>query len=302
MRRSHGIRTFFGLGLAVLFAAGGCAFDGTYADEDIGTEEQDILNGSTGENTGMGAEVSVFITYNSTPQCSGVLVKRNWVLTSAHCVLSNSSVGANDPGLLDVHHKDVPLGATWVKKHPWYNAADKSHDIALIQVSRSALDVPSNEGWTTYLADWVPASAFNQQQLRCYGYGNVAEGWGAGTLRTADLKVVSTTQYTVDFVKNGAGQNLMSGDSGGGCFMKYPPMGEPSDLPYLVGVNRSTSSTGSRADYAPIYKPWIEETIRDKWVLDMRKAMNVNPCASGWWNCIGPATVPAGEDEENPVQ
>lgn len=42
MRRSQGIRTFFGLGLAGLFAAGGCTFDGTYTDEDIGTEEQEM--------------------------------------------------------------------------------------------------------------------------------------------------------------------------------------------------------------------------------------------------------------------
>jgi hypothetical protein len=45
MRRSHGIRTFFGLGLAVLFAAGGCALDANDTDEDIGTEEQEILCG-----------------------------------------------------------------------------------------------------------------------------------------------------------------------------------------------------------------------------------------------------------------
>jgi hypothetical protein len=66
-------------------------------------------------------------------------------------------------------------------------------------------------------------------------------------------------------------------------------------------VNRSTSTTGSRADYAPIYKSWIQETIQNKWKLDLSQAIKMNPCASGWWNCIGPAAVPTGDEGENPV-
>ena len=292
MRRFSERLAVIGLSLAGLWSLAGCAMDAGTDDSELGVSEDPILNGDPIPAAGLGDDVSVEITENNYTYCSGVLVQRSWVLTAAHCALSNNEHGGNEPGLLNVYHHGTQLGAKWVQRHPSYVSGSAGNDLALIQVSHGAIGLPTSGSWTVYIPD-VASTSFKNSKLRCYGYGD------AGTLLKGDLPVAATTPNALEFGLGVGGQKFEHGDSGGGCFMMFHPFNEPDNLPYLVGIARSASVTGSKAEYVPSYATWIAETIAYKERKDRVASFRPRPCVWVGPKCI--AMTPASAEVEAEV-
>lgn len=244
-------RTLHGLFSLVLVACGavsGCALEVADVDpgEDVGTAEEEIINGTVVQN-----DASGIVKLNAGNTCSGAMINGAWAITAKHCV---------DAGVLP-SQVTVTLGTTGIKQGVAEIVLHPTLDVALVrliapfQVNGQAAHFynPVYRGTTLSLDD---------RTLTCYGYGRNTFTGGTGTLRTADLVVepYSPTEYKT--LTNAAGQQLWSGDSGGPCTLTE------GGFRYLTGVTswchyRSASQTVTACYQvsAEVYHDWVDEVI-----------------------------------------
>ncbi|XP_023603935.1 kallikrein-7-like [Myotis lucifugus] len=111
--------------------------------------------------------------------CAGVLVNQQWVLTVAHCRLSEYIVQMGSDLLFDGHAQRIRTTQSFV--HPWYNHSNYNYDIMLLKLPSpvtlsptvNTIDLPSSckdpgtsctvSGWGVTTAD----AATNPSELMC---------------------------------------------------------------------------------------------------------------------------------------
>ena len=123
--------------IIALLLVGGCAVDGQ-----LGTTEQDIIGGTT-------AHTAAFPTVVGLEQsqgnwfCAGVLIDKDWVLTTASCFYQ-STFGTNFKVRFDSDNLNNGGGHTVAVAElhfdPGYIDNSWSHDLALIKLATSATD------------------------------------------------------------------------------------------------------------------------------------------------------------------
>ena len=182
-----------------------------------GTVFEPILGGASVTTDGIGTPwVST-----SVGNCSGTLVRPNWLLTAHHCVtLGNWTTGGTAIPASSVtaglNAGTVNAAGVQLYRHP-------SLDVALVQLSTAPQDGTGRVFYNPLYRGSTQGLASQNLYVQGWGDNTCTAGWGA--LRSATVpigQVYGTSVPTTGFelYPNAAGQLPWEGDSGSGAFVQ----------------------------------------------------------------------------------
>ncbi|XP_059521464.1 kallikrein-7-like [Myotis daubentonii] len=161
--------------LLLSFALGSAGQEGLHPAQDTGER---IINGVSCPRGSHPWQVALYD--NDEFHCAGVLLNQQWVLTVAHCRLSEYIVQMGSDLLVDGNVQRI--WATQYFVHPRYNNSNYNHDIMLVKLSSpatlsptvSTIDLPSSckdPGTSCTVSGWGVttghAAATNPSELMC---------------------------------------------------------------------------------------------------------------------------------------
>ena len=281
-------RSRFSRSLSLLFTTFGLSLLAMTGCADISSFEEDELSSANkilgGEN-GQASPWMVSLRENGDHNCGGTLIKRNWVLTAAHCVDTSSarslSVCVGRTKLSQCRRQDVAQ-VEEIKIHPnWNGDLSRGHDIALLRLNRNF-----NQARTVRLAsprheprsgDMVTASGWGVFSYRggerrfpdriqeidvpYVPSDDCRKQWGDAGVRIPrgpSNKLVCTETFGTPGYSTLAG--TCHGDSGGPLTSKGRQIGISSFVPAINGV----CVAGAPSSFTRVSKfvRWIEANAR----------------------------------------
>lgn len=259
----------------------------------VKADDTEVINGMTGDMNGTGPFMVYLSTYKKVSNtdgsgiversgCSGVLIKKNIVLTAAHCFL----ISGFDQ--VDVHftlryseNAKYPVRhGSRIINHPEYNKSKDvyknegyhENDIALVRFEG---ELPKGYKPVNYLV--LDDSVYLGQSVLVAGYGLIYDtadprmhyryldnlGKLHSTRLTFDTEFPKEDLYTTNITANQPDNTGMCrGDSGGAALVR-----DAKKNFLLVGINSMTGDDKTcfgKAYFARValYQTWIEENLK----------------------------------------
>ncbi|XP_028513970.1 transmembrane protease serine 9 [Exaiptasia diaphana] len=179
-----------------------------------------IVNGNTADLHEWPWQVS--IERHNSHICGGSLIKKQWVLTAAHCIETDSIeqygvvVGVHQrTGVTDVQEK---LGITKIIRHKGYNSVTHANDIALLKLER-----PIEQSKGVKIISLPEQGQRVEIGTKCYitGWGRNEARQSMNVLQEAELKIddFNTCYNRMSGVQRVDEESMICaiGDGKGGC-------------------------------------------------------------------------------------
>jgi hypothetical protein len=233
-----------------------CGLPPNDAPDQVGEEQQSILNGFGPLGSDRTANIVVVCANGSGWACTGTMYNNNSVLTAAHCFGCGGTSTA-PPTAATVSLNGQNIGSSnWVQ-HP-------SLDVAMITLSSPMSIGGSTSGFQSSVYSWT-ADSLVGQQLQADGYA------AAPTLLWMPVKAASVPdQYSIHNVPVYSTQSYQGGDSGGPTWRFW------NGVPFQTGVFKGPDSMKPEvfeqwafevAYNAPIHIPMADPQGRGMWYV-----------------------------------
>lgn len=201
--------------------------------------------------------------------CGGSLIRTNWVLTAAHCLVDTSST---DVGLGGTNRNSMPFQVTSNERfpHEQYNRQGLRNDVGLIKLPRDAV------GQNIVVVPMAVSGSLEDLMVRASGFGVTENGMISNDLLKVNLRTITNQEclqtYSPNLVTENTlcatwvtreGESTCQGDSGG-------PLSTVIDgQDVLIGVSSFVSSTGCESgdpsgySRTSAFQDWINQTINN---------------------------------------